>query len=181
MGTVPDNYNWWNGEIPDFREMEARLTDMAMFLTNPPMVRLRRTTAQNIANTTATAIAWDFVEVETTNMWDAAQPTRITPSVPGWYVGSCGFSFSNNVTGYREMDVRKNGSATEKVIRIKIDAWATSTQTVTSRGHLFLEQFNGTTDYVETTLWQNSGVTLPVYVGALEQQPDFSLRWIAKL
>lgn len=181
MGTIPTNYTWIEGEEPTYAQMESRLAGMLTFLTNPPMVRLRKTTTQNLTTSTTTPIIWNFVEVETVNMWDASQPTRITPSVPGWYFGSAGVSFHNNATGYREMNVVKNNSATDRIIRIKVDAWADGTQTVTTRGHTFIEFFNGTTDYIEVTAWQNSGSTLAIEFDVTERQPDISLRWLAAL
>src|SRR5215213_10722256 len=108
MVAVPTNHTWVNGEKPDFRALNTYLSDMATFLLNPPMIRLRKTTAQSYLNNTDTPIQWNFVEVETHNMWDATVPTRITPSVPGWYIGSAGISFTGNATGYRQMDIRKN-------------------------------------------------------------------------
>lgn len=181
MGTVPANYTWIDDERPDFRQMEARLTSVVSFLMNPPMVRLRKTVVQSIPNAAGTALSWDFVEVETVNMWDAAQPTRITPSVPGWYLGSGGGSFDPNTTGYREFEIKKNGAATERVLRVKTDAWTSASQTAVCRGNLFLEQFNGTTDYIEVTAFQNTGGALNINVSAQEQQPEVSLRWFAAL
>lgn len=181
MANPPSNYTWLADEIPSSANMNARLYDVATFLMNPPMVRLRKTTTQNILNSTVTPVSWDLVEIEQTNMWSSTLPTRLQPSVPGWYFGNAGISFFNNATGYREMDVRKNNSGTDRVLRTKCDAWTDSVQTVTTRGHTFLEQFNGTTDYIEVTAWQNSGVTLSLYVDVMERQPDVSLRWIAAL
>lgn len=181
MGTVPSNYTWLNGEIPNFKDMNTRLSDVANFLLNPPMVRLRRMATYNIATGLTAPIPWDFVEVETVDFWNAADPTKIKPSVPGWYVGSAGVSWDSNSTGYRETDVRKNNSATERILRSKTDAWDDSSQTVTSRGHVFLTSFNGTTDYIEITAWQNTGSALAISVFSQEQMPDVSLRWIANL
>lgn len=181
MGTVPSNYTWLNNEIPTFRDMNAHLSDMANFLLNPPMVRLRRTGALNITNNSATTIPWDLVEYENTNMWDATAPTKLKPSVPGWYIGTTGVSWVGNATGYREMDVKKNGSTTERVIRLKSDTWVNTGQTVVARCSMFLEVFNGTTDYVEVTSFQNSGGTLATDVTGLAQQPDIAMRWFANV
>lgn len=181
MGTVPTNYTWTNGEIPDFKTMNTRLSDMVTFLMSPPMVRLRRTGAYNIATSLTAPIPWDFVEYESPlyNMWDATNPTRLKPSVPGWYVGSAGVSWDNNSNGYRECDIRKNNSSTDRVLRSKTDAWTDSSNTVVSRGHLFLEYFNGTTDYIEVCAWQNTGSALAINVSTYEQMPEVSLRWFA--
>jgi hypothetical protein len=179
MGSVPTIHTWMNGEYPNFRDMNAYLEDPFNFLLNPPMVRLRKTQTQSIPNNVSTALSWDYVEVETVNFWDASQPTRLSPSVPGWYVGSFGFSFANNATGIRAGSVIKNGSTTERVLTVSHDAYTNSGITVVSRGNVFLEQFNGTTDYVTVEVQQTSGGALSVITDVVERQPDFTLRWLA--
>lgn len=177
MSTVPTPYTWTDGEIPDFHDMEFRLTDMVTFLMNPPMIRLRKVGTQNFTTGSAAAIQWDTVDVETENMWDATASTRIKPSTAGWYAGTYGVSFVANATGYREADVKKNGG-TDRVMRVKFDALTGST---VGRGVSFLEQFNGITDYIEVFAFQNSGVTLSVANSSMQYYPDLSLRWIAPL
>lgn len=177
MATVPAPYTWMDKEIPDFRDMEDRLTDMVSFLMNPPMIRLRKISQQSITTNTTTALSYDFVEVETENMWDSTQPTKITPRTPGWYMGTYGASFVANTTGYREYDVRKNNGA-GRTMRMKLDALTGAT---VGRGVSFMEQFNGTTDYIETVVWQNSGGALLTAIGSMQAYPDFLLRWFAPL
>lgn len=177
MVDPPANYTWIHEEIPSSVLMQARLSNMANFLLNPPMVRLRKTTAQSIPNNSHTAVSWDLVEVENYNMWDSTAPTKVTPSVPGWYLGSAGISFLANTTGYREMDARVNGIAQ---IRIKLDPNANGGIMV-MRGNTFLSPFNGTTDFCEVTAFQNSGGSLGVSVDIIERQPDLSMRWVATL
>lgn len=178
MGTVPVPYTWVHGEIPNFREQETRLADMLTFLMNPPMVRLRKTTAQTISSSTSTAVSWNSVEVETENMWDSTAPTRLKPSTPGWYLGTFGASFAANATGYREFDIQKNGSSSERAIRVKFDAFSVNT---IGRGTVFLESFNGVSDYIECLIWQNSGGSLGIDASLLETQPDVTLRWFCPL
>lgn len=179
MVAVPTPYSWVNKEIPSYADMEDRTTEVMDFIMNPPMVRLRKTSAQSISTSTHTAISWNFVEVETVEMWNSTTPTRIKPSVPGWYVGTCGFSLDSNATGYREMNISKNGTMGE--LRVHQNAYTDGALTVTSRGNVFLTNMNGTTDYLEMQVWQNSGITLPIIVTAVENQPDFALRWVSAL
>lgn len=177
----PDIHSWTNGERPNFRDMNEYLYDVLNWMLNPPMVRLRRTVSQSIPNNTTTAISWDFIEVETVNFWDSTVPTRVTPSVPGWYVGSCGFSFGGHATGVREMNVIKNGSGTERILRVNHDAYTNASLALVSRGHVFLEQFNGTTDYMTVEISQNSGGALSSIGTSIDNQPDLVLRWLAPL
>ncbi len=180
MGTVPSPYTWANGDKLNFRDMQQRVHDVLTFMMNPPMIRLRKTVAQNISTSTTTALNWDLVETETENMWDATLPSRLKPQTPGWYIGSAGASFDDNVSGYRELSVRKNGGSTRSIL-VKNDGFPQSGATTTFRGNSFVEQFNGTTDYIESVVFQTSGVTLSVQVTALDGQPDLSLRWFAPL
>jgi hypothetical protein len=179
MGTVPAIYTWQAEEIPDFRQMEARIASVLDFLLNPPVIRLRKTATQSIPNSSSTPISWDLVEMESVNMWDLNNPTKITPSIPGWYIGTFGLSYVVNGTGYREFDIRKNNSATDRCIRVKFDPFASGS--TVGRGTIFVEQFNGTTDYVEAMAWQNSGAALAISVPNAENWPDFNLRWFATL
>lgn len=185
MANPPTPYTWVNQEDFYAPDMQDRVEDVLQFLVNPPMIRLRKTTTQSIANNTFVAVSWDFVEIENTNMWDAAQPTRLKPSVPGWYVGSCGFSFNGNVTGHREMNVWKNGATDHSndfnMIRVGGEGYANASWTTVSRGNIFIEPFNGTTDYVEMYVYQNSGGSLGIQFGSQDAQPDFTLKWMAKL
>lgn len=180
MATPPDVYTWVNGEDLLASDMQTRVEEVLRFAYNPPMVRLRRTAAGTIPNNASTPVQWDTVEIEVTNMWDASDPSKITPSVPGWYVGSCGWSFQGNTTGARMMTVHKNGNTGDAVIRAMNTAYANAAWNQVARGNVFLEYFNGTTDYIQMYLFQNSGSTLSLQVSAQGDQPDMTLRWIAK-
>lgn len=185
MPNPPSVYTWQNEEDLYASSMRSRVEDVLDFLMNPPMIRLRKTTAQSIANNAFVAVQWDFVEIENTNMWDATQPTRIKPSVPGWYVASCGWSFLGNATGHREMNIWKNGSTdhgnSANMIRNLGEGYPNASWTTVSRGNVFIEPFNGTTDYVEMYVYQLSGGSLGLQVGSQDAQPDFTLKWMAML
>lgn len=178
--SVPVPYTWVDGEKPTYLDLESRLASVIDFCMAPPFLRLKKTNIQNVTTSTVTPISWNFVEAETDDMWNSAQPTRIKPSTPGWYVGTTGMSFDSNSTGYREMLVRKNGTTSETLLRVKISAFPGG-QTSVARGNVFLEQFNGTTDYIEVNVWQNSGSTLAILYDSTQYQPDVLLRWVAPL
>jgi hypothetical protein len=180
MSTPPFSpHTWADEETPNFRGMEDNLAEVIGFLMNPPMVRLRKTVTQSIPNNVNTAVTFNFVEVETVNMWDAAAPTRIKPTVAGWYVGTYGGSFQSNTTGVRQIDILKNGITTTTTMRVKFDGYSSGPSV--DRGITFIEQFNGTTDYIEVFIFQNSGIALSIDVTAIEQQPDVVLRFLAPL
>lgn len=178
---IPTNYTWVHKDIPTSRQLNTRLSDVANFLLNPPMIRLRKLVAQSVPTATDTPVSWDTVEVENYDMWTSTLPTRITPSVPGWYVGSAGITYAPGTTGIRRFDIRKNNAATAKVIRITWDAPSDISFSSSSRGNTFLESFNGTTDYIEVVASQNNGTALNLLVDVIERQPECSLRWVAAL
>lgn len=179
MGTVPVPHTWAHEEKVYFREIKEYIEDPITFLMNPPMVRLRKTTTQTIANNTTTVVSFNFPEIETENFWDAALPSRIKPSTPGWYIGQVGFAFDTNTTGQREMNIRMNNAATARLLRVNHDAFPIAGHTVVNRGNVFVEYFNGTTDYIEMTVFQNSGGNLDLLADTIERQCDISLRWFA--
>lgn len=186
MTSPPSTYTWVNGEDLLAQDMETQLEDQLEFLMNPPMIRLRKTVNQNFTNGVFALVSWDFVEIEVTDMWDSVvAPTRIQPSVSGWYVGSCGWSFNGNAAGLREMNIYKNGainvSTDFNMIRSMSEGYPNPAWTNVSRGNVFLEQFNGTSDFVEMQLFQNSGSTLGMQTGSQEAQADFTLKWLARL
>jgi hypothetical protein len=178
----PTNHSWVNNEKPNFRDMNNYLYWPLMWALNPPMVRLRKTGTQTIPNNVSTAISWDFIEVENYDFWNASQPTRLTPSVPGWYVGTCGYSFAANALSGRELNVIKNGSSTDRVLKVNHDAFTDSSLPLISRGHVFMEKFNGSTDYLTIEVLQATGSGLDLYTGGgVASQPDVVLRWLAPL
>lgn len=178
--TIPQPWTWANGDTPDFREMNQRTSDMVNFLLNPPFIRLRKVTVQTITTSTTTNVSWDYLEVESDEMWSSADPTKIKPTTPGWYVGNAGYSFNSNTTGYREMNVIKNGDSSNPIIRVKNDAYSAG-GAVVSRGNLFMINFNGSTDYIQMTVWHNVGSNQDMLAAAIEHQCDFSLLWLAPL
>lgn len=185
MANPPASYTWSNGEEFLATDLQNTVEATLRTLMQPPMIRLRKTSNQNFTSGAFAMVSWNFVEFEVTPMWDAADPTKIKPSVSGWYVGSCGWSFNANTAGLREMNVYKNGATNANtdynMIRNMGQGYANGSWTAVSRGNVFIEQFNGTTDYVEMQLFQNSGSTLGMQTNTQESQADFTLRWIARL
>lgn len=180
MATVPSLYTWQK-EQPTWRDMKSRVEDVLNWCMDPPMVRLRQTTAQNLNSSAVTPIVWDLVEVENDEMWTSTTATRLKPTTAGWYVGTCSVSFEPNTNGYREIDVRKNNNGSAKTIRLKHTSYAQAGITVVTGGAMFLEQFNGTTDYIEVTAWQNTGVVLATIPDVIERQPTVALKWYCPL
>lgn len=67
---------------------------------------------QSINNNTPTFINWDAEEYDTDGYHDnVTNNTRLTVPEDGWYVISGGAVFASNATGYRRIQIFRNGTA----------------------------------------------------------------------
>jgi hypothetical protein len=124
---------------------------------------IKITTAQSIANNTETAISFNDEEFDTDSFHDnSTNNTRFTiPSGKnGKYLIVFQTQFASNATGFRQMYLKLNGNALSNGI---------TTTAVNGTNHqlFFSGIFNlVATDYVEGFVFQNSGGSLNVNVGA---------------
>jgi hypothetical protein len=174
---IPTPVTWADGDIPSYLDMQLAVENQLEYLLNPPLLRLRQTVIQSMANGATVAIIWDNLEVETDNFWDAAQPTKITPSIAGWYLGTIKASWLANATGYRQVEIQKNSSATDRAAKGQYSAFSSG---ITGE-FAFLESFNGTTDFIVANAFQNSGGSLSSDINSLSGQPTITMRWLAAL
>jgi len=101
--------------------------------------------SQSVANSTATKVTWGGEIWDNTN---AFASDRFTPQVAGYYDLNVAILFASSGAYTYQLYIYKNGSV-EKVI-----ASINQAQTASGNCLVFL---NGTTDYVEVYVWQNSG------------------------
>lgn len=183
MGTVPTPRVFKDRPDPasilTYAEWNAALYDTVYFLLNPPMVHVQQQTAQNIANSTWVAVTWDTEIVDTEGSHSTVtNPTRITPKTPGLYMGWFGSSWANNTTGKRHMAWRQNGTFVGGHSRVD---WRPTISGTAQKGFRFWLPFNGTTDYLELMVWQNSGATLATFPQVIEPDraasPELYMRW----
>lgn len=119
------------------------------------------TSAQAIADSTDTAIAWNSnIRQNKITHSTSSSNTRITPNEPGLYLCMATAALAS-ATGI-ELWFRQNGSGTE--------GSAPSGGAVTG-----LLYFNGVSDYVEVMMRQQSGGSLNMSFGRFN--PRFSLMW----
>jgi hypothetical protein len=137
---------------------KADVTDGVTFLANPPLLEITQSSAQALANSTVTTLAFDTTITDTYGGHsNVTNNSRYTPTVAGWYLcfGMC--SFASNVTGGRDLEFRKNGvgitigqgsgQGAAGGINTTITAWA-------------LIQCDGSSDYIELAAFQTSGGAL---------------------
>jgi hypothetical protein len=177
MGAVPNPRTWVQGEIQPYTTINAEVYQTVAWLLEPPMCKVRQTTTQSIPNTTYTAIIFQTEDVDPYNWHNAnTNPTRITPTFPGWYRGWASCAFQTTIGGnFRLTLPRKNG--TQSGERNRRDAKPpTTASSIVTHGIPFFMSFNGTTDYLELLMYQDTGAAMTTPVLS-HTQCELFLRW----
>jgi len=111
------------------------------------------TASQSIANGVWTKIAYNTELFDTNSNYDNATNYRFTPTVAGYYQINAVLSTTANATGLAFIAIYKNGSA-----------YCYGNTVPNSNGGYItansLINCNGSTDYIEIYVYQNSGVSL---------------------
>lgn len=163
--------------ILTYADWNATLYDTVSLILNPPMVQLQHTTTISVPNNTWTALPFQTEIIDTEGMHSTTtNNTRVTPKTPGWYIGYFGMSWSGTTAGKRQVVPRKNGNLSNTVTYGRNDVQPTNSGAV-FRGFRFFMPFNGTTDYVEVAVWQNTGVGLSTISINVEDSPELTMRW----
>ena len=126
--------------------------------------RLFKSTGQTIADSTNTALTFDSETYDTNTYHDNSTNTsRITiPSgKAGYYLFVCKWSIGENATGYRQVELRKNGSAVD---RTSIRGTSSGQNFVT----LSTVQSSAISDYFEFFVFQTSADNLGAESGTLQ-------------
>lgn len=110
---------------------------------------------QSLANSTAVKLQFNVEEFDTNSCFDSTTNYRFTPTVAGYYQISGAANCSANATNTRFLRLYKNG-ANYKELQ---NAAANGTNYMGLSGSVIV-YFNGSTDYVELYILQNSGSTL---------------------
>ena len=135
-------------------------TGTIMVSGNMPAFRANLITAnQTISTATYTKVQFNAKTFDTNNCFDSTTNYRFTPNVAGYYqLNSCiqmdGFS------GYIDILIYKNGS---QYSLINIGANAATYPSFEISDIVYA---NGTTDYFEIYVYQNSGVNKNIYSGS---------------
>lgn len=128
-----------------------------------PAARVYRTAALSHASTgNYVAVAWDTQDYDTDDLW-ASSPnqTRMTPTTAGIYLFTFQYQIASNATGVRLADIYLNGST---AIGVTFTPASGATNPRASVSAVYA--MNGTTDYVEFRVFQDSTTTLAYTVGA---------------
>lgn len=142
------------------------LVNDILFFALQPFISAKRTSNQSIPNNSATKVAWpttDRARSITLGTDGVTASSRFTPSVAGWYrVDACvQIVVSTGVS----LILLKNGSQDRRVDNVGANA---SQGTVLTSYVLM----NGSTDYLELQVYQNSGSAQNVTSGS-----RFTMSW----
>jgi len=118
---------------------------------------------QTISTSTNTKIALQTEEYDTANCFDNATNYRFTPNVAGYYQVNGIVAFSVSATGFRFIEIWKNGSKHKSGNQLPGGS-VNYTAIIVSA----LIYFNGSTDYIELYSIQNSGSSLTTSSGAAD-------------
>lgn len=119
---------------------------------------IRRTATQSISNTTTTAIIFDTEDRDDLNGWlSGTNPTRFTINTTGWYDLAAHIKWADFTGGKRVFDLRINGSNFPMSNSAEASSNHQGPDTPVAMTYYFTKG-----DYIELTVWQNSGSSVNV-------------------
>lgn len=134
----------------------AGITDKAV--TGPKMLpalcQVRMSAAQSIPNGANTTLSFDTEDLDALTWHAGGTPTRITPTIAGWYRVTFTTDWQSDTDYFRLLvNILKNGAVTTPLRSIEIPGGAV-TLTPNVSGSVTLVQMNGTTDFLELSAFQ---------------------------
>lgn len=145
------------------------------YLNNSFYAQMRQTVAQNISDSTATALTFTTEDFDTDAGHDTGSNTsRYTCQTAGRYLLGGKFSFAGNTTGQRYGQWYKNGSGIAgSAVRLS----GAANQHACAMTVMLVDL--AVSDYVELVVQQNSGGTLATLVAAGNDMQSLFLvmRW----
>jgi hypothetical protein len=119
----------------------------------------------NVATTTTngayTKIAFQVKEYDTNNNFDATTNYRFTPTVAGYYQVNSSIVFASGIsTGTALTTIYKNGTEYKRGNSLTFSAAINASASVSALVYL-----NGSTDYIEIYVYQNSGGSVNTFTG----------------
>jgi hypothetical protein len=177
---VPSPRTWIDREMPPYSLLNAEVYSTLAWLLQAPMCKVRQTTAQALASGVTTTLNFQTEDIDPYNFHNLTNPSRITPTFPGWY--RCYFSVGMGaltVGNIRWALARKNAGGTNVFSR-RDSKPPTTSQNKSIRGVPFFVQMNGTTDYLEVNANQDGGSSMNTICDGIINS-EFFCRWWAPL
>ena len=135
-------------------------TGTVMVSGNMPAFSYYLGAGQTISTATDTKIQFATKIFDTNNYYDATTNYRFTPLIAGYYqITVCVRDGSSAITGSIRVNIWKNGGAVSTFISANSSNGASAITTQ-------LIYMNGSTDYVEGYIYQNSGANMSLQTNA---------------
>jgi hypothetical protein len=134
---------------------------VTMVSGNMPAFRANRITSnQVIATATVTKVQFNGETFDTNSCFDSTTNYRFTPNVAGYYQLQSCLQTDNFASGYIEIYIYKNGAA---ISFSNTSPVSPANPSISISDVLFA---NGSTDYFEIYIRQNSGTNKNIYAGS---------------
>lgn len=170
--------------IKDYAEWGESIFDVMDFLTHPPIVHLQATATQSLPNGSGSTFTYNKVIIDTHGFFDPTTPTRITPTVPGWYKGHVSTSYAPSATGTagRRISFLSIMPANLNLMRRDHRGTLLTSQEQVLKGLSFFVKADGTT-YFEMRQIQDSGGAINTISTATcpSKWPEVFMRWVKPL
>ena len=138
----------------------------------PDGARVYNSANQSIADKTTTALTFDSERYDNGGLHSTTSNTsRLTAQKAGKYYIWANVQLAANATGLRTLTLRRNGTTGIANLQRQGLSSPPFTETISTIAHL------AAADYVEVTLYQDSGVSLSTGVYA-EMFPEFAMQWL---
>lgn len=162
---------WVANAIVTAAQLNTHLRDNLSWLYSAKHGLFGRLAALDVPTGTWTPIAWDFDVEQDPTMWAASPyPERITPPLGGIWLITLNVRWeATTATGSRAIRMQQNGVGLLDQHEITM-ANATQYQRLA-----YVARFNGSTDYLNTSAWQNSGSTQTLAAAAAR---GITLTWL---
>lgn len=144
---------WVTGEVVTAAKLNEQVRDNMSALRSASVAQVGTVATTAITTSTWTSISFAFEVYDTDGIWTAGSPTRLAPTVAGFYrvSGSVNWASDATLTGSREARISFNGAST--LVQDTRPAMNNTQSNQVSR----LYYFNGSTDYAELQCWQSKG------------------------
>lgn len=147
-----------------------------------PVVRVQRTTLQNVTNEVWTAVSFDNSEFDTDAAWSAGTPTKLIAPIDGIYIATGLFVWHFSESGYRVIAVFKETVELGEVLGELSDKGAPAVLTGDKGGNgmvLTTVPFKlKAGEGVVLGAWQSSGGTLELLAGDGIHHIKFGMHWV---
>lgn len=154
-------------------------------LNSRPYCHVIQSTSQNI--TTFGTGGWQAItfNAEITDPYsfhnNSTNNSRITPTIAGFYDVIAMAALAGNTTGDRGVQIRKNGAVVSGAPYHSISSLKTTSTFASTPWGFGTLSMNGTTDYMELYVAQDSGSTLATQVSASFTRSYMRAMWVAPL